>query len=168
MVVGKSSLIFVWVVALALAQDKPLPKFEDFKVAEVFKDTPAVPILTTPRQHQYRTMIRLGAKSRYDFAGHFKIAGWGCGSSCEGFAIVDSKNGQVFDTPFEYYEWNDLILNKDYANDYGPTMENISFRDNSRLLVIRGCPDEKNCGTYYYEWTGSELKLLRKIPAIKR
>jgi hypothetical protein len=23
----------------------------------------------------------------------------------------------------------------------------------------------KNCGAYFFEWTGSEFKLLRKIPA---
>lgn len=164
----KSSLIFVWAVALGFAQDRPLPKFDDFKVAEIFKGQPAVPILTTPRQRQYRTMIRRGAKDNFSFAGHFKIAGWGCGSSCSGFAIVDSKTGQVFDTPFEYYEWNALILDPAYARDYGPEMENISFRNDSRLLIIRGCPEEKNCGTYYYEWTGVELKLWRKIPAVKR
>jgi hypothetical protein len=150
------------------SNDGPLPKFEDFKVAEVFQGVPAVPILTTPRQRLYRTMIRIGAKSRFTFAGHFKIAGWGCGSSCMGFAIVDSKTGQVFDTPFEYYEWNDLVLNRGYDKDYGPTMENISLRSDSKLLIIRGCPEEKNCGTYYYEWTSSQLKLLRKLPAIER
>ncbi len=113
-------------------------------------------------------MIRIGAKSNYKFAGHFKIAGWGCGSSCSGFAIVDSKTGQVHDTPFEYYEWNTLVLDPAYAIDYGPKMENISFRNDSRLLIVRGCPEEKNCGTYYYEWTGSELKLLRELPAKRR
>ncbi len=164
MVVGKSSLIFAWVVVQAFAQDKPLPKFEDFKVAEVFKGTPAEPILTTPRQHQYRSMIRLGAKSRYAFAGHFKVVGWGCGSSCAGFAVVDSKTGHVFDTPFEYYEWNRLLEYK----DYGPMMEDLSFRVDSRLLIVRGCPEEKDCGTYYYELTGSGLNLLRKVPAVKR
>lgn len=156
------------VVGQVAPPDGPLPKFEDFKVTEVFKGVPALPILSTPRQRLYRTMIRLGAKGRSTFAGHFKIAGWGCGSSCMGFAIVDSKTGQVFDTPFEYYEWNDLVLNSDYDTDYGPTMENISSRSDSRLLIIRGCPEEKNCGTYYYEWTGSELKLLRRSLALKR
>jgi hypothetical protein len=164
-----SSIFLVWAIAQAPGQvgskDSPLPKFEDFKVTEVFKGVPAVPILTTPRQRQYRTMIRIGAKSWFTFAGHFKIAGWGCGSSCMGFVIVDSKTGQVFNAPFEYYEWNDLVLNRD-DRDYGPTMENISFHGDSRLVI--GCPEEKNCGTYYYEWTGSELKLLRKLPAIAR
>ena len=35
----------------------------------------------------------------------------------------------------------------------------------SRLLIARGCPEEKNCASYFYEWTGAQFKLLRKIDA---
>jgi hypothetical protein len=162
---GKSSIVLIFVMGLAIGQAPqggPLPKFEDFKVAEIFTGKPAAPIIATPRQRLYRTMIREGTRKGPSFAGHYTIAGWGCGSSCSGFAIVDAVSGQVFDTPFEYYAWGGLLLNK----DYGPYLEDISFHKNSRLLIIRGCPDEKNCGTYYYEWTGSQLKLLTRIPTV--
>jgi hypothetical protein len=36
---------------------------------------------------------------------------------------------------------------------------------NSRLLVVRGCPEDKNCATYFYEWTASAFKLVLKIDA---
>jgi hypothetical protein len=40
------------------------------------------------------------------------------------------------------------------------------FRQDSRLLVIVGAPneDEARDGVTYYEWTGSRLKLLRFVP----
>lgn len=35
--------------------------------------------------------------------------------------------------------------------------ELFSFRLDSSLLIVRGCPNEKNCGEHYYEWR--DLKL---------
>jgi len=146
---------------LAQAPGNSLPKFEDFKVTEVFKGKPAAPVLKTRRQREFRTMIRDGAKSGPNFAGRYTIAGWGCGSSCNGFAICDVVTGAVYDTPFEYLAWNGPPDAKRDGADAEPT----SYRLDSRLLIVRACPEEKNCGTYYYEWTGAALKLIRKIAA---
>ncbi len=41
----------------------------------------------------------------------------------------------------------------------------LLFKTDSRLLIVRGCPEDENCGEYYYEWTGSRFKLLRKYQA---
>jgi hypothetical protein len=58
----------------------PLPKFEDFRVNEIFKGTPANPLLETRFARLYRTNIRNAAKEGPNFAGHCTIAEWGCGS----------------------------------------------------------------------------------------
>jgi hypothetical protein len=31
-----------------------------------------------------------------------------------------------------------------------------------------GCPEDENCGSWFYEWTGSGFRLLRKIAAASR
>lgn len=43
--------------------------------------------------------------------------------------------------------------------------EPVSFKINSRLLIVRGCPEDTNCASSFYEWTGRGLKLILKIPA---
>ena len=72
-------------------------------------------------------------------------------------AIVDSRTGQTFDGPFH-------VLGYDLAYSYDGE-EQLEYRIDSRLIVARGCPGEKDCGTYYYEWTANRFKLVRKTPA---
>jgi hypothetical protein len=155
----------VWAVAQAFAQDKPLPKFEDFKVTEVFKGVPAVPILRTAHQRSYRTVIRLAAKKGPNFAGHYTIAQAGCGSDCRVNALIDLKSGDVFDEPFKVGVPLP-VRHVDLPSE--EIIEGMSFRLASRFLIVRGCPEEKNCASYYLEWTGTKFRLLRKIDAVER
>lgn len=43
----------------------------------------------------FRTMIGLGAKSGEAFADRYRLATWGCGTSCWQSALVDIRSGQV-------------------------------------------------------------------------
>ncbi len=160
----------MWAVVQVFAQvgsrDAPLPKFEDFKVSDVFKGVPAVPILRTAHQRSYRTVIQLAARKGPNFAGHYTFAQAGCGSDCRVNALIDVKSGDVFDEPFKILA---VPLPVRYVDS--PTeeiLEGMSFRIDSRLLIVHGCPEEENCGSYYFEWTGTKFKLLRKIDAVKR
>jgi hypothetical protein len=73
--------------------------------------------------------------------------------------MVDVKTGQTFDLPSKGIEFPFLK----FIDDPQVT-DGLSFRLNSRLLILQGCPDDKECATYYMEWTGAEFKLIRKIP----
>ena len=150
--------IILYAVAL-LAAD--VPRFDQFKVADKFAGTPAAPVLKTRNQKTFRTVIREAAQSGPNFAGHYTLAQWGCGAGCVSMAIVDNKTGQTFDAPFP-------VLGNDLSFTYEGGEEQLEFRVDSRLIVARGCPGEKDCGTYYYEWTGDTFKLLHKTPAAKR
>ena len=76
---------------------------------------------------------------------------------CFNMVIVDVRTGRIFDTPF--------IGVGECEN-----VELVSFRLNSRLMIVTGSlgiSDKINktfrdgpCGTFYYEWTGSRLKLI--------
>jgi hypothetical protein len=164
MVVGKSSLIFVWAVVQAFAQDKPLPKFEDFKVEEVFKGVPAQPILDTPGLRMFRTRIRDASKGGPNFAGRYAVAEWGCGAACVSFVIVDEKTGVILDVPAGGLTFHPDFDYVDLAKD---DVMGVAYKVNSRLLILRGCTSYSDCASFYYEWTGSTFKLLRKLPAVK-
>ncbi len=83
-------ILILPLATLGHAQIETLPAFEQFNVAETFKGTPATPKII--RNHRsYRTQIREGAAKGPNFAGHYTIAEWGCGSSCVSIAIIDVK-----------------------------------------------------------------------------
>jgi hypothetical protein len=88
------------------SQGPKLPSFKEFATAEVFSGKPAAPVLRTPNQRLFRTMIRQGAAKGPNFAGHYSIADWGSGAGCVSIAVVDAKDGRVFDGPFEDMGWS--------------------------------------------------------------
>ena len=151
-------LVCITLIALALgcsANADQSPRFEDFAVTNLFKGTTAVVDLSShPEARHYRTELRRQAAEGADFAGHYKIAIWGCGSSCAQFAIVDSQSGRVyFPRELSYYTWA----------DYDGTNFGLQYRLDSKLLVLHGSPaEEPQVGAFYYVWQTNSLLLIRK------
>jgi hypothetical protein len=132
------------------------PRFSDYPVHQIYQSKPCAPILSKD-QRWYRTVIRQGAKSKVQFAGHYTVPVFGCGAGCGGFYIVDSISGKVYDgfTVADSLVW---IMKPGNENTL-----RIEFHPNSRLFRITGCPGETNCGFYDYEMVdGAGLKLIRK------
>ncbi|MBZ5523337.1 MAG: hypothetical protein LAP21_13965 [Acidobacteriia bacterium] len=101
-------------------------------------------------------MIREGAKSPVEFAGHYTVPRWGCGAGCNAFVVVDSITGTVYDG----FTVADLPLS--WLEKHAEP-ERMEFHPGSRLLKINGCPGEQNCGFYDYLMTeGKGLKLVRR------
>lgn len=75
---------------------------------------------------QFRTIITETYKNEgLNFGGHYTIATWGCGTSCQYGAIIDFKTGNVYPIPNASGGYN--------------------YKKNSRLLVVNP-PD--NSGYY--------------------
>jgi hypothetical protein len=148
-VVGKSAVV--------------LPTFTDFPASEIFHGKPATPLLKTTGTRLFKTMIREAAKRGPDFAGRYSVAKWGCGSDCLSFVVVDTKTGEVYDEPFAF-----LTALPGYK-DFADSLDNaLSYRLDSNLLILRGCPDDGDtCSTFFYDWTGARFKLIRKIAAVR-
>ncbi len=71
-------------------------KFQDFPAKEKYKGTPAIPKIQTQGDRLFRTRLREAAVKHPDFAGHYKVATWGCGSDgCTTFEIIDSNSGEI-------------------------------------------------------------------------
>lgn len=95
-------------------------------------------------------------RGRPNFAGHYTVVFWGCGTACAAFVIVDDRTGEVYEPP-ELARGVDLGVG-------GP-----SFHIDSRLLVLANCPDPQvyglnNCMRKFYIWDGSRLELLKSEP----
>jgi hypothetical protein len=128
--------------------------FADYSAEGGFAGTPASPQLTTPEARRYRTVIRQQGAAGPNFAGHYTIASWGCGSTCVGFVVVDAKTGSVSLHPSVR-----RVMQVPYQTE--PVLQ---FRVDSRLLVIAGeteGPDgTSRVGKFWYEWKDEQFVLV--------
>jgi hypothetical protein len=148
----RAIFLFVVCVVSISAQQKRLPRFEDYAVRENYKGKVASVKLTSSSARMFRTMLRQNAKQGVNFAGHYILATWGCGSDCHSFAIIDAKTSRVYFSPLISFVGGQRFQEED----------RLQFRKNSRLLIIAGAKDDEELGKFYYMWKNNRLRLLRK------
>jgi hypothetical protein len=158
-----------WLVMTSVwAQDPGSdPRFEDFPIGGTFNSKPSPPKLVEKRDRLFRTRIREGAAKGPNFARRYTIVEWGCGSGCVSFALADAEVGTLFRPPFRDLGWGMPLM--EYEGRYAPNRDGfmpLSYRLDSSLLVVRGCPEDENCGTYFYEWKAPRFRLIRKVAAV--
>jgi hypothetical protein len=159
-----------------------LPRFEDYPVTKIFTSTPAVPILDTPEKRMFRTRIRDGVAKGVgvtrdgveqlgpNFAGHYIIVEWQCGSPCGMMAMVDAVNGEVFGLPLS----KGLRLPDIGPGDPEGCMQwgyaIVKFRRDRRLMTVEANPDWKEHGNYkqYFVWEGDHWRPLQRVPTCVR
>jgi hypothetical protein len=93
--VAREALGFTTMSNFALCKGKPL-KAEDYAVNEVFQGTPAkLDLVSLAGAKLFKTTLHKGYEGEANFAGHFRIIAWGCGTECKEFVLVDLKTGRV-------------------------------------------------------------------------
>ncbi len=143
------------------------PRFAQF-AAPPFKGKNARPILNgDPETKMYRTRIRQWSLEKPNFAGHFILATWGCGTDCVQFAVIDAATGKVFH-PAGLSTNVSTNVHADLLDEGGPFHQDgsLKFRADSKLLILIGMPneDKKRRGISYYTWNGTQLALIRFVP----
>jgi hypothetical protein len=169
--------LIVGVPSAALGQHRrhvtrSLPTFDQYAVNAAHATTGKMIVITkmqfgSESDSQFQNRIRAAAKAGPNFAGHYAIVGWSCGMICYQLAVVDVNSGKrLRGLPFEGIA--DEPCPRNYTDD-----GLVSFRLNSRLLILRGSTEEwgpdgvqdQPCSTRYYVWQHNRLVLLRKIIA---
>ena len=131
--------------------------------------------LATTQQRLFRTRIRNGVSkglgvwngswkdplksSGPNFAGHYYVIRWGCGSNCLMMAVVDAKDGKVHGPPLNG-AGTELYVSMDPMSDV-----EIDFRRDSSLIVLHNACRyaRRECGVYYFNWQNDEFVLLRRV-----
>lgn len=123
----------------------------------------AAPVLDSRLKRRFRTVLREASQEAPNFNGHYRLARWGCGMNCIGWAIINQRNGQVwmgdYGTNSCWAYQRDEALNEQRVPDW------FDYSLSSRLLYSYACDDDS--GRYVfnkrrvYLWQNGQPKLLR-------
>jgi len=122
---------------------------------------PVRPDVRSGRAHLYRTRIGEEAEQGPNFADRYTIIQIGCGAATLCIAIADARTGHVYFPP-ELRSAEALLVDTG-----GVEIDTLSFRRDSRLLIVVGSPNEqpRRAGISYYTWRSGRLSLIRFTPA---
>jgi len=150
---NRLSCVFVLLGSMVLAADSTLPAFEDYRLAEVSDlRLSAIDFDSHPDARNFRTRLEENLGAYANFAGHFILKLWGCGTMCQQIALIEVASGQVF-------------MPEEFISSFG-----VCFKENSSLLIIN--PVDKTFiddmdgelpawfNIHYYSWNGSAAEHL--------
>lgn len=142
--------------AAARATTSAPPRFEDYPAREVYKGRIAPVILDTRRARMFRSRLREDSRQGVNFAGHYTVVFWGCGTGCAHLAVVDAKTGRVYWPPVDYV---DIPVSPEDA-----ATPHRNFRPDSKLLVLTRAYYDGRGGyaAYYYLFDKNRFRLLRR------
>ncbi|MBR1228505.1 MULTISPECIES: hypothetical protein [unclassified Bradyrhizobium] len=130
--------------------DAPVPQPKDYPAGEVFRGRAAKVDLRPPENREYRTRLREAASQPANFAGHYVLTTWGCGTGCVLGAAVDLKSGKVIFLPGSVCCW---------AIDVPQNFEPVDFQLQSRLVALNGMINEQGPdGPHYFELANGAFK----------
>ena len=140
----------------------PTPTFTRYAVKVEKKKNVRVNLRSHRDANKFRTNLRNAAKEGVNFAGHYILTTWGCGTNCSQSAIIDARNGRVF--------FPDQLEGAGFGFCELPDdTEPVVFQADSRLLVLNGfkggdlSQENAPCGIYYLEWTGRNFKQVQFV-----
>jgi hypothetical protein len=151
--------LFLAFSLIAFAQSTT-PTFTQYAAKVVKIKNVRVNLKSHKDANMFRTNLRNAAKEGVNFAGHYILTTWGCGTNCSQSAIIDARTGRVFfprelaGAGFGFCELPD-------------DTEPIVSQADSRLLLLNGFKggdlnlENAPCGIYYLEWTGTKFKQVK-------
>jgi hypothetical protein len=142
--------------------DNKAPHFTAYRIPtpEVIEG-PKLDLKSNPTARMYRTLLRQEVARGPNFAGHYRVAIWGCGSSCAMFAVINLNTGRVI-TPEGFSATSYVYFDVD--QNFFPGSQSwhgqFGFRKDSRLLVVLGDLDEDESreGAFYLVLDAERLR----------
>ena len=118
----------------------------------------AKPDLSSRKARMFATAITQQLAGGPNFAGHYRLTAWGCGTGCIGWAIVDAQSGSVWFPTFTVEAPDCKAGPCDYA---------LEYRIDSELIMVRGMLNgEGKDGVRYFRWDGKQLAFVSSEPEV--
>lgn len=165
----------------------PAPRFEDYPApaAKIARPAP-VDLRGNKAARRFRSALGEAQKAGPNFAGHYTIAGWGCGTGCLDWGVIDQASGKVTFDPrirtlenladdWDRYKETTRIYAQRGANK--ADFDQLLFRPDSALLITLGAPGEDGTredgtradgtrnGIAYWRWSGRRFTRVHFVPA---
>lgn len=126
------------------------PKFEEYTVAQTEEVLRAIDFSSHPDADNFKTRLEYSLNEPANFAGHYVITYWGCGTMCQMVAIIDVHNGEVF---FPLTSSLGVCYRADSSLLISNPLDELTIEDFGEDM-----PDWLKSG--YYTWDGRQLQLL--------
>jgi len=157
------TIMGLFLTTVAFAQSAERPDFGRYHVSVEQPRAKSINFKRNAGARSFRTRLSAAWKGGVNFAGHYIIAGWGCGTGCTNAAVIDTRTGSV--------TWPYQLANVDatYGSEYSEVQ--LDFRKDSRLLIIHGRPGtisddgpQPVSGDHYYVWGNTGFHHLISVP----
>ena len=152
--------------------DKRAPTFDAYRATspETVKN-PRLDLKSSPTARMYRTVLRREIAKGPNFAEHYRLAVWGCGSSCSMFAVVNLNTGRVI-TPEGFSHTGGVYFGVENQKVFHESQRDywlFGFTKDSNLLVVLGDLDEDESreGAFYFVLDHESLRLIHSTPVRK-
>jgi hypothetical protein len=142
------------------------PRFDQYPAKVEQIRHPAKPKLHSHMARRYRTMLRRGVAEGPNFAGHYAVVVWGCGTDCRVFAVVNLKSGKViFPDDFDAVVFWHRVKADDFEQAGASPSRMLRYKIDSRLLIVVGAINEGEGkeGAFYYLLQGGKLKRIFSV-----
>lgn len=119
----------------------------------------SAPVIITSKDRMYRTRLKEAAQQKPNFAGHYILTTWGCGTEC----LMGSRNRRQYrKSTVDSARIRFAAGTK--SSDTRASIP-IEFRLNSRLIVFTGIRNEQDGdqGAHFYEFGPTGFKHIRTI-----
>jgi hypothetical protein len=130
-----------------------LPRFEDYPAKQEEVVDRKLDLASNPIGPRFRTRLRQAVREEpLNLAGDFLLTGWGCGTGCQQFVVINPRSGRIWHDP-------DLILTR-----------GTDSRVSSELVILNPGPDPTPFGaaTLFMRWHDGRLdgicQHLQKAP----
>jgi hypothetical protein len=143
--------LIIYSTSISAADHSHPISFDTYKVGVATKKSSVLPKTTSADATPYISQLNSAARQPINFAGHYILATWGCGSGCVMGGAIDTVTGRVVMLPFTVSNWPLQVV------------EPLAFQKDSALLVIQGSRNEQGSGIHYYQFDGSQFKLLKTV-----
>ena len=126
------------------------PAFESYPASQADNVLTAIDFSSHPDAEDFKTRLEYSLNTAANFAGHYIVTSWGCGTMCQMVAIIDVLNGEVFfpltSSLGVCYQTNSALLITNPLDEL--TIED--FGEDMPAWLKSG----------YYRWDGKQMELL--------
>lgn len=158
----RCALFLAVYLSCTAALAEAVPQFKDYPVTQSYAGQEPALVLDEFGK-SFKTRLREALADKPNFAGHYVLTIWGCGTSCISGGIVDKITGKAYPLP-------ELLMG---VYPLKPEFENqddreLIYKPTSRLLIMAGAFDTDEPShddlVKFYEFKGDKFILLKQTP----